>query len=382
MIKGLPHTSRWIAELEGEFTQADIKVVPEGKHELPAEILKTVKDAWEAKVADAKVSLANEFAESDIVQEPVNGLSRLYVMADGRKTPRLFAGSMVRLNRFFVRDKKLTLHLGETNYAELMATNNKNPFEILERYGAEGLADPVNVSVAISIRDGDAPMLFTFDRGYGLGEYSSRGESRDETLEICVAGGLSPDTMHPHASALRESYEEARIITVDDARALKKAGTIRKDARVRQITSSGSTRVALITDKSGEYRVAFMTYRSPICTGIITNVDPFDIDTQGKPTSHFRPEFLYDWDTGIQREDIEGTWTRAREHKGINFIPFTEDGLGAYLLDRYENLLPPGHAALAYAGKRKFGDGWFKAVIKDTNKKSPIATNHPYFSKL
>jgi len=390
--ESLIHTSRWFAETDAKLPYDRISVVPQGKHRLPKDIESIVKESWNKVIEDRKLNLLKQFNEEDIIEEDVDGLTRLYVMENCVKRPRLFAGPMTRLNNYRIIKEssgdRLILELGETNYAELMATNNRNPFDILQTFGKKGLANPINVCIAMTIMNGDKEELFTFDRGFGLGEYPSRGDSREERLEICVAGGIDTQYTHPHDAVYKELFEEIGVLPNlgDQEFNYKQKGIVPLHANMLFGTLNDSTRIVLVTDHIGEYKSKFQFNETPVnnmvCTGIATNADPYDIDTSGNPIPHYRPELLYSVSTDLQREDIEGSWVRGQEHLDINFIPFSKDDLGAYLLNRYLNILPTGHAALMSAGKQKFGINWFNDVLKQTNERYPIESTHPFYAKV
>lgn len=385
-------TSKWFSNIEMEFPYNRISIIPQGKHVLPKDISLLVKESWDNVVRDRKVNLLKQFNEEDIIEEDSDGLTALYVIENGVKRARLFAGPMTRLNNYDVIKEKtgnhLRLEFGKTNYAELMTTNNRDPFGILQDYGRKGLANPVNISVVVSIKNGDDDELFTFDRGFGLGEYPSKGDSREERLEICVAGGIDTQYTHPHDATYKELYEETGILPNlgDQEWNYKNKGIVPLNSKILFGDLSNRKKIALITDNSGEYKPKFLFDETPesnmICLGMITNVDPYDKNTEGKTIPHFRPELIYYVETDLQRDELEGLWVRSQEHLRTNYIPFSEDSLGQYSLERYLNMLSTGHAAFLFAGKRKFGEGWFNDMLKQTNKKYPIESNHPFYSRI
>jgi hypothetical protein len=383
----LIHTSRWFANIDGKFPYDKISVIPQGRHSLPRDIGSLVIENWNNIVQDRRLNLLNHYSEQDIVEESIDGLTRLYVIENNVKRPRLFSGPMTRLNNYRIVDNRIFLEFGETNYADLLATNNRDPFGILQVHGKKGLANPINVSVCMSVQDGDFEELFTFDRGFGLGEYPSKGDSREERLEICVAGGIDTQYTHPHDAAYKEIFEEIGMLPNlgDQEYNYKQRGIVPLHAKMRFGTLENGTKLTLVTSPEG-YKTRFFfneaTGNNLVCLGMVTNVDPYDKDESGKPIQHFRPELLYFVSTDLQKEDAHELWVRSQEHLGINFIPFTEDGLGQYLLDRYLNMLPPGHAALMYAGKERFGEGWFNEALKQTNEKFPVEAGHPYYSRV
>ncbi len=318
-----------------ELELPDFKSIQEEEHELPQEIADKVPQNWESFLDEKESEMnANGVETKKEIDEKTN-LSVLYAIEDGELIKRVFSGSISRFNGFI--QESLTFRFGKTTYADLISTNNKEPYSILEKYGKRGLANPINATTSIiADRSGDS-VIFLFHRAIGLGEYGSTAERK---LLACTSGGITPDDPNPYEAALREINEET---------GLKKY---------------------------------FSEQNQPIFTGVTINIDPDDVNHKGENVPHFRPELLAHINLGAPIGVVEDHYLGSGEYEDMTVVDFKADALGSILLDKYADILPPTIPALELAGKIEFGTDWFKEVHGAINKKYPIEENHPFYSRL
>jgi hypothetical protein len=385
-LSGVYYTRDWVVGLVGDLYRTDMMIHPEGYHRLPRGIAETVPDIWTEAVEDRKKNLLKKgVREEDIIIESVNGLSALYVVENSKKSLKLFPGPMVRFNGMEI-DDKVHLNLGNTNYADLLATNNHRPFEIIEKYGMKGLANPVNVQAVITLKEDDKPVFFIYKRGSGLGEYPSQENNERFCL---VAGGLKNTDTHPHDALEREAVEEQRL--------LKDYGDDSVNYIINHPIFPVGTKMGFMTRKDGQsiaevwkgeeesdYLYLIREGSKPItCTGIITNVDPDDLDEEGGMIPHFRPEICYLFETNLQAEDAMKRWRRGSEHAGFVVFPFNEKDFKEYVIENFKSLLPTTTGTMVLTGNYKFGERWYKEVIEALNERyPPNESDHPYFGRV
>lgn len=372
-------TRNFALNVIGDFAPENVKVVARPEHRLPDEIASSVYESWMATIEDkAKTSAGSIKIDMDYKPMP-----RLLV--DG--VPRMFAGPLMRIDNYQVRDGKFMIEGSPTNYASGMATQNKDPYGIIDKHGMRGLANSCGLSVAPVFKDRDGEdVIQTFGR-MDLGEYP---------FYIGVAAG-NVSTIGEDAvsrTACSEISEETGLVPrVEFPNDLKRLGLAKESSDIENVRFSNGLYGVIIRDRDKNGNVISerkaITYKErPSIQGMVLNVDIDDRAGDGSVRPHFKHEFMVYQPTGIDVETYESMelWKRAeeKEHASVGYISATMDGVKKFLFETQKmpnRSSPVAQAVVLYSVKKKHGIEGMKSLIEELNEKFPIGDGHPFYSR-
>lgn len=387
-------TRHWLPQLLGNWSQDDLVVQTAPKHELPKKVMEQVPESWDQRMRQVGQEIGQENVDWRIVDaEPY---AKLEVKRGDDWGLRMFAGDQTRIEDYFLKDGKINLVHSPANYAESLATNNTDPWGLIKQYGGRtGLADGHAVSVAITAldRSGNEVIQF-FRRGDGLGEYGGY-------IGTAAGNSMKPE-MSPFDVAYREGVEESRVLpffgaynaSFHEAGILPNLVTLKEYERIG-LSSSGFEVIERIQggsivryeDRKGiESRALLVTPDTEYkMTGLALNIDSDDNDTEGKNKPHHKSEYLFMVRTKLPLDainDPELGWIRNDEHADVMYVPFNQRDLTDFAVDNFMEMMPPTNAVVLAAIRNEFGQEAFTQALDETNRRYPIAGDHPLISVL
>jgi len=380
-LENMVATRHWVAQLLGSWNQDDVIVETVGKHHLPGEVLAGVPKAWENAMKEVGKEIGAEGIDWRIVAaEPY---AKMEVPRGDTWGVRMFAGDQTRIESYSIADGKLKLVHSPANYAESLATNNTDPWGLINDYGGRiALADGHAVSVTITAVDENGKeVIQLFKRGKGLGEYGGY---------IGTAAGNSLRTdMTPFDIAYRESSEESRILPFVSAymAGYSESGILPALTNQEEYRRLGlaTSEFEVVEELTGGKKVRFLDRRGNEAygtlvshdtqfrmTGLALNIDPDD------KTPHHKSEYLFLARTTLPLEavnDEQFGWVRNDERADAFYIRVDE--LADFAVEQFMEMMPPTNAVLLSALRAIHGSQAFETIREAINTRYPIDDDHP-----
>ncbi len=386
-LENMVATRRWVAQILGSWAMNEMTLQTAQKHILPAEVHAHAPILWEAQMRRVgETEIGREGIDWRIVE--AKPYAKMEANVKGEWRLRMFAGQQTRIEQYTEFDGKLAIVHSPANYAESLATNNTDPWNLIRRYGGRNaLADGHAVSIGITVMDGNTEALQYFRRRKGLGEYGGR-------LGTAAGNSLAPD-ITPFEIALKEAAEESRILPFITAYglALKESGIMPAPEALQKYKQLGlaSSDFHLIQKIAGGMKVRFNDrkgneangillhpYVPFALTGLALNVDNDDNDSTGKNRPHHKSEYLFTLRSGLQRKDADDEsfgWARNDEHQDALYVPIQK--LPKFAEEHFEEMMPPTSAVTLTTIRQLLRQEVFEQTMQRLNSAYPMPQEHP-----
>ncbi|MBU0472191.1 MAG: hypothetical protein KKF89_05630 [Nanoarchaeota archaeon] len=389
-IESMLGTAHWIPQILGSWEKQDVEIQIVEKHQLPKEVLDKVSEKWDAVMrAVGEQEIGIEGKDWRITSaEPY---SKLEIKKGDNWVLRMFARDQTRIESYFLNNQTLNLVHSPANYAESLATNNTNPWELIMKYGErEALADGHAVDVALTGLDnqGNEVMQF-FKRGKGLGEYGGY-------IGTAAGNSMKPE-MTPFDIASRELIEESRVMPFIEASTalLHESGILNSNLNLEEYKRIGlaNSKFQVVEKINGGNKVRFLDRRNNesygllvneesklIMTGLALNVDPDEYYKNGNNKPHHKSEYLFLLKTKLPLQSLNDEsfgWVRNDEHAGAIYIPFNHNELTEFAVEEFQNMMPPTNAVILSAIRNTFGHESYMKTLNAINNKHPVTENYP-----
>jgi len=380
-------TRNFVLNVVGDFSPENVSVVVKPEHRLPDEIADNVYSSWMRMLDDR----AKTFKGDVKIDTDYKPMPRLLV--DGQ--PKMFAGPSMRIDNYQVVNgdywkdaDKFIIEGSPTNYASSLATQNTDPYGIIDRHGMDGLANSCALSATPIFKNKDGEeVIQTFGR-MNLSEYPFYIGTAAGNVSVVREDAVS-------RTAYSEISEETglmpRVEFPDD---LKVLGLVKESSKVEKTKFSNGLYGFVIKDKDKNGNVtstrkAISYNEKPRIQGMVLNVDIDDHTNDGAVKPHFKHEFMVYQPTGIDVDTYESMelWKRAeeKEHASVNYIRATMDGVKKFLFDTQtmpNRAMPVTQAVILYSVKKKHGIEGIRSLVEELNEKFPIGDDHPFYSRI
>ncbi|MBI4894150.1 MAG: hypothetical protein HY833_00195 [Candidatus Aenigmarchaeota archaeon] len=372
-------TRNFVLNVVGDFAPENVRVIVKPEHKLPEEIAANVYSNWMKTLEDK----AKTFTGDVKIDTDYKPMPRLLV--DGR--PKMFAGPLMRIDNYQVRNGKFTIEGSPTNYAASMATQNTDPYGIIDKHGMSGLANSCALSATPIFKNKDGEdVIQTFGR-MNLGEYPFYTGTAAGNVSVVREDAVS-------RTAYSEISEETGLVPrVEFPDDLKKLGLVKESSDIEKMRFSNGLYGVVIKDrdKNGNVvseRKAITYNEKPSIQGMVLNVDIEDYTKDNAIKPHFKHEFMVYQPTGIDVDTYESMelWKRAeeKEHASVNYVRATMDGVKEFLFDTQtmpNRAMPVTQAVVLYSVKKRHGIEGIRNLIGELNEKFPIGDDHPLYSR-
>lgn len=378
MKERLIGTRNFALNVIGEFSPVHINP----PHELPAEIQKEVLSRWLLAIEGKKKDLtAKGFPESAVmVDENAQPLPELKVLDNGEWKRSMFSGPMLRVDGFEAQAGNFVMQGSQTDYGTVMATQNFDPFGILDKYGMDGLPNPLALTVdPVFVNKDGGEVAQIFKRSQTVSEYP--GYLHTAAGQV---SGISPDALLK--TAVGEQFSESGLAPrVEFPSQLKELGIVKRDADVEFKKLAGLDGV--VVKRAGKEQVAVFYENKPRITGMVTNVDVDDYDSTGRSTPRFKYEIMSKNVTGIDFETYQSLelWPKNEEHESVRYVRVDTEGVRDFIFTAQappDRAIPVTQAALLYALLDNYELKDMLGILEEMNEKFPIGGDHPFYSRL